>query len=86
MRAMGILSAVLVFIAVFVGVKSLTAFGYGSWDIVVILAPVAILVALFFTGVTYAGLWSVRWLNRAAERSAAKGKGDEPGAVEPDGD
>ena len=73
MRKMGMFSAVLVLIAVFLGVKSLTAFGYDAWDIVVILAPMAVLVALFFTGVTYLGLWSVRRLNKAADSSEARG-------------
>lgn len=69
MRKMGMLSAVLVLIAAFLGVKSLTAFGYGAGDIVAILVPMALLVALFFTGLTYVGLWSARRLNRASAPS-----------------
>ena len=50
--------------AVALGVASLGAFGYGAWDVVVILVPMAVGVALFVAAVTCFGLWSVRWLNR----------------------
>jgi len=84
-RIMTMISALLVLFAVFVGVSSLSAFGYSAWEIVVILVPMAILVALFFTGVTYFGLWSVRRLNRAAERKAEEESGSSP-AARGDGD
>lgn len=58
----------LVLIAVFVAVKSLTAFGYGAREIFGILWPMAILVALFFAGLTYTALWTVRRLNRGSQR------------------
>jgi len=77
---MTMISALLVLFAVFVGVSSLSAFGYSAWEIVVILVPMAILVALFFTGVTYFGLWSVRRLNRAAEQKAEEQTGPQPAA------
>lgn len=67
-------AAVLVLIAVFVGVKSLTAFGYGAREIFGLLGPTAILVALFFTGLTYGALWWVRRLNRGSEQPQAPRK------------
>lgn len=79
-------SAVLVLIAVSLGVKSLTAFGYGAWDIVVILVPMAVLVALFFTGVTYLGFWSVRRLNETAETSKTEGAPSDAQSGEAPGD
>lgn len=80
------LSAVLVLIASFLGVKSLTAFGFGAWDIVVILAPMALLVALFFTGVTYVGVWSVRRLNRGAEPASPDNRPEPASTSESSGD
>ncbi len=72
MRWMGMIAALFTLIAVFFGVSSLTAFGYGAWDIVVILVPVGIGVALFLTGLIYFGAWSARKLH---ERSPSD---DEP--------
>lgn len=64
MRIMGMIAAVLVLVAAAIGIKSLTGFGYGSWQIVEILVPMAIGVTLFFAAVTYlAGRWA-RHLNR----------------------
>ena len=67
MRWMGMIAALFTLIAAFFGVSSLTAFGFDAWDIVVILVPMAVGVALFFTGMTYFGVWTSRLLNRRAE-------------------
>lgn len=75
MRWMGMLSALLVLIAVVVGVSSLTAFGFGGWDIVVILVPMAIGVALFVWGVTRFGVWTARMLNRSESDSPGPDEG-----------
>ena len=77
MRVMGMISAVLVLIAVSIAIKSLTAFGFGSWQIVEILVPMGIGVAVFFAGVTYLGLWSVRRLNRSTADSPERKDGRE---------
>lgn len=90
MRIMGMISAVLVLIATFVAVKSLTAFGYGAREIFGILGPMAIVVALFFAGLTYGALWWVRRLNRASDQAtpparARTVRSGPPGAVASDG-
>lgn len=79
MRWMGMISALLTLIAVFFGVSSLTAFGFGGWDILVILVPMAVGVTLFFWGVTCFGVWSARMLNRSE-----KGSGDSEGTNDGD--
>lgn len=61
------ISAVFTIVAVSLGVVSLTTFGYGARDIVVILVPMGIGVAAFFTGLTYLGTWTARRLNRDHE-------------------
>lgn len=67
MRWMGMIAALFTLIAVFFGISSLTAFGYGAWDILVILLPMGIGVALFFTGLTYFGAWTARKLNEKSD-------------------
>jgi len=77
---MGIIAAVFTLVAAFFGVSSLTAFGFGAWDIVVILVPMAIGVALFFWGVLRFGLWTARALNRAGDGEGRGKKQDGPGS------
>lgn len=82
MRIMSVIASVLVLVAVFVATKSLTAFGYGFWEIVEILVPMAVAVTLFFAGLTYLSLWFVRRLNRSsADRPQRRGgkRGDAEG-------
>jgi len=74
LRWMGMLSTLLVLIAVFFGISSLTAFGFGGWDIVVILVPMAVGVALFVWGVTRFGIWSARMLNRPEQDDQGLGE------------
>ena len=65
------IAAVFVLLAVVIGVSSLPAFGFGGWEIVVILAPVAAGVLLFVWAVMRFGMWTARLLNRP--------EGDPPG-------
>ena len=88
MRIMGLIAALLVLFAVFVGITSLAAFGFSAWEIVSLLAPVAAGVVLFVAGVMYLALLWVRRLESppggsragtAAKRGPATGP---PGAGE----
>jgi len=82
MRIMGLIAALLVLFAVFVGITSLAAFGFSAWEIVSLLAPVAAGVVLFVAGVMYLALLWVRRLNRAAgepgRNGGEAGAGDGP--------
>lgn len=59
------ISAFFVLIAVFVGISSLTAMGLGGQEILRLIAPVGIGVALFFAGFTYFGYWAARRLRQS---------------------
>lgn len=60
-------SAIFTLAAVFLGVTSLTAFGFDWWEIVKILVPVGLAVAFFSWLIFWLGRRSARWLNREDE-------------------
>lgn len=68
MRVMGSIAALFTLAAVALGLMSLVGFGFELWEIVRLLAPVAVGVALFSYLVMLLGKWSARWLNRDDER------------------
>lgn len=76
MRWLGMLSALLVLIAVFFGISSLTAFGFGGGDILVILIPMAIGVAVFVVAILRFGEWTAKLLNRDGDPPKPPEHGD----------
>lgn len=68
LRLAGIISSVMVFIAIILGIYSLNDhFGLSAGGIVAIMAPVALGVVLLTAGLIVFGFWTVRKLNQADE-------------------
>lgn len=80
MRILGMASALLTLIAVFFAVSSLTAFGYDSWGIVKILAPMALGMVLLIFVLFGVGKLSLHLINRL-DREAEQEKAEEDGAT-----
>lgn len=64
MRQLGLVATVFTLVAVFVGVMTLSAFGFSWWEVVKILVPMGLGVAAVSWLIFFLGVRSARWLNR----------------------
>lgn len=72
MRRAGIISTILVLIAVSLGIYSLSDhFGLSASGILALIAPVAVGVIVLTVGLVFFGFWSVKKLNQTSEPTSS---------------